>query len=221
MVIFHRLHMINQTFIKNNPKYPCKAVEGYDGNSLYPGCMMDEMPTGFYVRRLAPHFKPEPRTKFEKAFIWLDYLNNFKHANITHARNGKEKRVGPYLVDGYDAQTDTAYEFDGCYYHGCPCISTANKTERQITFQEKRRERTYERQQFIKKYVKNLVVMKECEFKKCMDDDEDLKSFAYSRYPQFFRTRPYGASEATILGAVSEGTLFGMVECDIFTPRDK
>ena len=24
-------------------------------------------------------------------------------------------------VDGYCAETNTVYEFDGCFYHGCPC----------------------------------------------------------------------------------------------------
>ena len=31
-----------------------------------------------------------------------------------------EKKIGEYWVDGFDKITGTIYEFDGCYYHGCP-----------------------------------------------------------------------------------------------------
>ena len=37
---------------------------------------------------------------------------------IQHARNGGEKRVGQYLLDGYHEETHTAYEAHGCFWHG-------------------------------------------------------------------------------------------------------
>ena len=43
---------------------------------------------------------------------------------IRHVRNGGEQSVRTattsYFVDGYDAQTRTVYEFNGCLFHGCP-----------------------------------------------------------------------------------------------------
>jgi hypothetical protein len=33
-------------------------------------------------------------------------------------RNGGEKTVGPYSLDGYDEETHTAYKFHGCFWHG-------------------------------------------------------------------------------------------------------
>ena len=40
--------------------------------------------------------------------------------HILHAHNHiSEVRIGPYLVDGYDPNTRTLYEFNGCYFHGC------------------------------------------------------------------------------------------------------
>ena len=41
---------------------------------------------------------------------------------IRSTTNGGEMRVGPQrvLVDGYDASTNTVYEFHGCLWHGCP-----------------------------------------------------------------------------------------------------
>ena len=44
---------------------------------------------------------------------------------IQHARNGGEVEVTvlngkKFKLDGYCYGTNTAYEFYGCYYHGCP-----------------------------------------------------------------------------------------------------
>ena len=39
---------------------------------------------------------------------------------IQHGRNAGEKRVGPYFLHGCCEDTRTAYEFHGCFYHGCP-----------------------------------------------------------------------------------------------------
>lgn len=43
---------------------------------------------------------------------------------IKHVRNGGEQTVltpaAAYFVDGFDAETNTVYEFHGCLFHGCP-----------------------------------------------------------------------------------------------------
>ena len=45
-------------------------------------------------------------------------------ANIKHALNGGEKRLTigdkTYKVDGFCEETNTIYEFYGCFWHGCP-----------------------------------------------------------------------------------------------------
>ena len=38
--------------------------------------------------------------------------------HIQHVRNGGEKRVGKYSLDGYCEEFHTAYEFQGCFWHG-------------------------------------------------------------------------------------------------------
>jgi len=54
----------------------------------------------------------------------LTWLNTKPHNNIQHGRNGGEHVIkdGPhkYYVDGYDPITNVVYEFNGCYWHGCP-----------------------------------------------------------------------------------------------------
>ncbi|GFG33651.1 hypothetical protein Cfor_01531 [Coptotermes formosanus] len=47
--------------------------------------------------------------------------------SIRHGRNGREYRLPelPHLkVDGYCEETRTVYEFNGCYWHGCPRCQT-------------------------------------------------------------------------------------------------
>ena len=50
---------------------------------------------------------------------------------IRHAHNGGEIRLltaRRYTCDGFDAQTNTVYEFNGCFWHGCP-MCFPNRTE--------------------------------------------------------------------------------------------
>jgi hypothetical protein len=59
--------------------------------------------------------------------------HNKKHGNVSKAeklwirsieedlgRNIEQnKRIGRYNVDGFDKETSTVYEFNGCFFHGC------------------------------------------------------------------------------------------------------
>ena len=60
-----------------------------------------------------------------KAHRWLAWLNytarrdDAERDRIRHVDNGGEVRVNNRLVDGYDAETRTVYEFNGCFFHGC------------------------------------------------------------------------------------------------------
>ena len=58
----------------------------------------------------------------KKSIMWLNYMSN--GANIQHALNGGEKALTigdkTYKVDGFCEETNTVYEFYGCFWHGCP-----------------------------------------------------------------------------------------------------
>ena len=49
------------------------------------------------------------------AVKWLSYISEKEGICIQHVRNGGEKRVGNYSLDGYCEETHTAYEFQGCF----------------------------------------------------------------------------------------------------------
>ena len=52
------------------------------------------------------------------AVNWLSYEMEKNDIHIQHVRNGGEKRVGRYSLDGYCEEFHTAYEFQGCFWHG-------------------------------------------------------------------------------------------------------
>ena len=65
---------------------------------------------------------------------------------IQHARNGKEVRVGNFLVDGYCQQTETIYEFYGCFWHGCSdCYRRQTINSRNVISMGELNDRTYDR----------------------------------------------------------------------------
>ena len=55
------------------------------------------------------------------SIMWLNYISY--GSNIKHALNGGEKEltinIKSYKVDGFCEETNTAYEFYGCFWHGC------------------------------------------------------------------------------------------------------
>ena len=52
------------------------------------------------------------------ALKWLSFVSEKEGICIEHVRNGGEKRVGRYSLDGYHQESNTAYEFQGCLWHG-------------------------------------------------------------------------------------------------------
>ena len=49
---------------------------------------------------------------------WLSYISEKEDLYIQHVRNSGEKRVEGYSLDGYCEETNTAYEYQGCFWHG-------------------------------------------------------------------------------------------------------
>ena len=67
---------------------------------------------------LFPQHKELKRKQSHEALQWLSYTADKEGIHIQHHRNGGEKRVGRYSLDGYCEETHTAYEYQGCYWHG-------------------------------------------------------------------------------------------------------
>ena len=77
--------------------------------------------TNFLKKDTIAIFQPDRQLKTKQSNLavkWLSYEMNKNGIRIEHVRNGGEKRVGKYLLDGYCEETHTAYEFQGCFWHG-------------------------------------------------------------------------------------------------------
>ena len=109
------------------------------------------------------------RETYSKTSIaWLDYLSQKHGITIQHALNGGEKKLeclnGKLRVDGFCEATNTVYEFQGCFWHGCPkCFdSDTINSKNQIDMRTLHR-RTTVKNNKITSGGYNLVEIYECD----------------------------------------------------------
>ncbi|KAK3085829.1 hypothetical protein FSP39_009262 [Pinctada imbricata] len=221
-IIFNRYAKVGETFLRGRPDKPCKKIVGYDANALYLWALNQEMPTGPFIRRRRDkEFAPESRDKYMSAYYWMDWLREMTGQNIKHKMNyGREKRVGPYPVDGFCSDTDTIFQFHGCYFHGHDCYIT--KSIKNKEWRERRLEKLEKTQAttaFLRDQGYDVTEMWECEFRQLKKNSSSLKKLIDARSPQFFRSHKGKVTEDQILRAVNDGTLFGMIEVDISVPE--
>lgn len=97
------------------------------------------------------------------AIKWLNSIDG----GIKHAENGGEFRIPctNYRADGYDAATNTIYEFHGTYWHGDPRVYQCDEynSTTKCTFGELY-QKTMKKEAVIKNLGYNLVVMWEYDF---------------------------------------------------------
>ena len=77
--------------------------------------------TNFLKKDTIAVFQPDRQLKIKQSNVavkWLSYISEKEDLCIQHVRNGGEKRFGDYSLDGYCEETHTAYEFQGCFWHG-------------------------------------------------------------------------------------------------------
>ena len=80
--------------------------------------------TNFLKKDTIAVFQHDRQLKMKQsnmAVKWLSYEMERNDIHIQHVRNGGEKRVGKYSLDGYCEERHTAYEFQGCFWHGKLC----------------------------------------------------------------------------------------------------
>ena len=204
-IIFHRYHEKGITKIRGGSEL-CRKIEGYDANALYLWAIMQDMPTGWYTRRREENgFRPQQAQPYgHMAIQWLTRESDRTGCTIRHQGNGREKRIGKLPVDGWCAETRTAYQFHGCYFHGCTnCYepqetNTLNGKTMATLLADTKNHTTY-----LRRHVK-VVEMWECDWKRERDPPPRQK---------------WKMTQQQIIAAVVDGTLFGMVECDVRVPE--
>ena len=205
-IFFHRYHEKDVTKIRGGGE-TCRSIVGYDANALYLWALMQDMPTGWYVRRRAENgFHPQQAQPYgQMAIQWLARESERTGSTIRHQSNGREKRVGKLLVDGWCAETRTAYQFHGCYFHGCTnCYEPQETNALNGKTMAKLLEDTKKNTAYLRRHV-HVVEMWECEWK------------LEAKQPH---RQKWNMTQQQIITAVVDGTLFGMVECDVRVPSE-
>ena len=212
-IIFHRYHEADTTKLREHlygeAAKTCQSIVGYDANTLYLSCLMQDMPTGCYVRRKAEdQFKPhQPDVRGKTASEWIDWVAHTNSLNIRHKYNGKEKQIGQWqlLVDGWCAQTNTVYQFHSCYWHGHNCMQEKGVTQNDKNGRtmEQLRADTQKNSRYIRQCGYQLVEIWECEWKKMKTENPMLRQFLR----KFRRPLDYKQTmnEQQILEAIQEG----------------
>ncbi|CAH3180046.1 unnamed protein product, partial [Porites lobata] len=224
-IIFHRYHEAGKTKIREAEEGEaaklCEKIVGYDANALYLWALMQDMPTGSYTRRLSDNeFKPKSSVRM--AIEWLEWVAHKEGIHIRHQLNNTEKRIGgrKLPVDGFNAQTQTAYQFHGCYWHGHDCALNRGKE-----FNEKRkkpmaeiREETRANTEYIRSKGYNVVEMYECQWREMKRTNRELRRFIATEVRRTLDKVKIMSPER-ILSEVRNERLFGCVEVDIRVPE--
>ena len=181
------------------------GIDPFDTATTIAGYCMQVYRTKFLQKdtiALLPQHQQLKRKQSHEALQWLSYTAEKEEIRIQHARNGGEKRVGNYYLDGYCEETHTAYEYQGCYWHGkdffvrcgsvtpihamslfllgCPECYPKRDT-RNPGADNKPMEQLYQDTKKKVKYLKDrgfeVVEKWGCAFKKELEQDEGMKQF--------------------------------------------
>lgn len=238
-IIFHRYHEADVTRLRP-ADYPgeegrlCKKLLGVDANALYLYCMMMDMPVG-----PPRHLTRDPDTGlFEErassgnsktAMGWLAWRQKELDdggggGRIVHEGNGREVRLGARRlpVDGFDASSNTAYQFHGCFWHGHPCDTNEGVETHPVRAKPMREllEETRRNEEYVRRLGYRLVVVWECEWRRRVNEEGRIKGFLRRFFVEHYPPSRSRFSEAALLEAVENDSFFGLVECDIRTPDD-
>ena len=116
------------------------------------------------------------------ALEWLTWCDQQQPQNIQHAGKAGEYRIPgtKFHVDGFDVTTNTVYEFQGCFTHGCPrCYP--NRHEKHVRHHDRTMQDVYETTQqkinALKTQGYHVVEMWECEWARLKDTSPDIRTF--------------------------------------------
>ncbi|XP_046387449.1 uncharacterized protein LOC124157026 [Ischnura elegans] len=118
----------------------------------------------------------------QKAIKWLLSEERSRGQVIQHAANGKEVRREGKKVDGYLQTPDSKiiFEFNGCFYHGCPnCFPNRHESihkNSQETMQS-RFETTERKLDFFTQRGYRVIQKWECEFDREVERDSELHEY--------------------------------------------
>ena len=128
------------------------------------------------------------RLKTNQSKVAMEYLlwqRSQINGRIQHVGNDGEYRIpcSRYTADGFDATTNTVYEFQGCFFHGCrKCYP--NRSETHLRLEHRCTADVYlctqEKLQFLRDKGYNVVETWECDWRKMKEERKDIRNFVAS-----------------------------------------
>ena len=116
------------------------------------------------------------------ALEWLTWCDHQQPQNIQHVGNAGEYRIPGtnFHVDGFDVTTNTVYEFQGCFTHGCPrCYP--NRHEKHVHHYDRTMQDVYETTQqkisLLQSMGYHVVEMWGCDWRRLKDTSPDIRTF--------------------------------------------
>jgi len=219
-IIFHRYAEVNKTFVRDNPEKPVQKIVGYDANSLYLWALTQPMPVGLYTTWTLSEGKLKPKKSWREADEWLAWEGHKRNVALRTRLNDTEKRPSDekkVRVDGYDPVNRTVYEFQGCYWHGCPtCFDTSDTNPTNGKTYEELYKETCLRVKCLESLpnvIPPVVQCWECQWLKEKKASE-IDSFLNQHFPG---RGEKAVTPSQLMQRVKEGTFFGAVEVDIDT----
>lgn len=90
---------------------------------------------------------------------WLKFVAGDNKEFVHHYK------VDKYICDGYDPKTNTIYEFNGCFWHGCSKCFTSSETNPVTGYTyEEHREKTERKRTYLIEKGFTVIEIWECDF---------------------------------------------------------
>ena len=230
-IVFCRYAAAGETRIRSheisNPETTEKIL-GLDANSLYLHAIAQNNPTGYFCRyKESENYRPDSCSRYGlMSYQWLSFMQQ-KEGNFIQSRyNIGERYVSKYSfkVDGFCQETNTIYEFDGCFWHGCD-VCNANRNAdgslqethpiKNISFSQIRKA-TQEKKQALTEEGFRVVSIRECEWLRMKKQSEIVSFLKTLKCVQ----PKYQLSFEKILKGIENKELYGFLIVDIHTPED-
>ena len=169
-----------QSLTNFNPMEQCITIASacnrfFRTNCILPGTLACEPVLGWYGSA-----KPHSIVALE----WLNWVEHSENKRLLHAGNQGECQVQIGLnktyVDGYDPNTNTIYEFNGCFFHGCTtCFNNRDQTHAKLNNKTMAEvyQSTMHRIAHLQHSGYNVIVMWECAWKQLKQQNLNILPF--------------------------------------------
>jgi len=222
-IIFKRYAEADKSFIRQNPEKMCQNVIGYDANALYLWALSQPMPVGLYTHWQYAGPKLQPTYPWREADEWLAWAGHQRGTTLRTRLNDTEKRLGDRQlpVDGFDPFTGTAYQYMGCYWHGClSCFPPEDPHPTRGETYGYWYQRTMENITYLEEIGYTPIVQWGCQWLKEKRHNPEIEAYLNKVFPGR-QHKGKLKSETELLDEVRNATLFGAVEVDIHVPEQR